>query len=205
MAYQVDQIVQVLGSLDSTGTVGTILGIGGTVQVAGASAGTFVNISTGTQQTLGTVGIVNTGTLAQVTSVSNLASGTLLNSGSSTGVGVVTSISNLVAGTLLNSGTTTGVGVVSVLSLGTVRQSFPSFKFISAAGTTTISSAAGIVHSVVIGSCLGGGTLYNSAGTSAAVIWAVTTPVPQSYIFDLAYGSLTWAGTGVQAITINYL
>src|SRR3990167_4285794 len=69
------------------GTIGSVLGIGGTVQVSGASAGTFVNIVTGTQQTLGTVGVVNnltngsinllTGTLTRVSNIGTLESGTV--------------------------------------------------------------------------------------------------------------------------------
>lgn len=56
------------------GTLGSILGIGGTVQVSGASAGTNVNIVTGTQQTLGTVGtVLGVGGVVQV----NQATGTI--------------------------------------------------------------------------------------------------------------------------------
>lgn len=85
----------------------------------------FIAVVNGTQQTLGTVGVVN-----------NLVTGTLANSGSSTGVGTVTnvgsitnvgqiynagSIQNIVTGTLANSGTTTGVGVVTALTNGSVN------------------------------------------------------------------------------------
>lgn len=220
------------GTQNTLGTVGTITGVGivtrignigtiesGTVTTSLAlNSGTITTIQAGTQQTLGTVGTVNgIGTISNivttsgtvtgvgvVTSVTNLVAGTLLNSGTTTGVGVVTSVTNLVSGTLLNSGTATGVGVVSVLTLGTVRQSFGSFTFRSSSGTTTLSSTAGIVHSVVIGSLLGGGTLYNSAGTSTAIIWSAITPLPNTYSFDVTYGSLTWAGTGTSSLTIVY-
>src|SRR3990167_1804480 len=52
----VAQVTNIVG-----GTIGSILGIGGTVTVSGASAGTNVNVVTGTQQTLGTVGVLNAG------------------------------------------------------------------------------------------------------------------------------------------------
>jgi hypothetical protein len=81
---------------------------------------------------------------------------------------------------------------------------FQSFNYIAAAGTTTLKSSAGVLHAVNIGSLLGAGTLYNSAGTSTAIIWAVTTPAPQTFAFDVNFGSLTWAGTGAENVCIVY-
>ena len=46
-----------------TGTLGSILGIGGTVQVSGASAGTVVEVNKGT---------ITTGTIGLVTRVGNI-------------------------------------------------------------------------------------------------------------------------------------
>lgn len=87
---------------------------------------------------------------------------------------------------------------------GTSQTSYPSFSYYSAAATTTIKSGTGILHTVIVGSLLGGGTLYNSAGTSASIIWSSITPSIASYTFDLAFGSLTFAGTGAGNVTIVY-
>ncbi len=90
---------------------------GGTVTTLG-SGGTDVNIVSGTQQTLGTVGVVNnlvTGTLAAVTSVTNLVSGTLLNSGTTTGVGVV---SDVTTGSLGNIAFIHEIGTMPAISVG---------------------------------------------------------------------------------------
>lgn len=70
-----------LGTIQNilAGTIGTVLGIGGTVQVSGASAGTFVNLTTGT---------LNAGTFNLGTVVGNIASGTT-DSGNPVKVGAV--------------------------------------------------------------------------------------------------------------------
>lgn len=114
-----------MGGTDGGGTVyvpvvntaGNLL-----VQIVNAPA---VVVNSGTQQTLGTVGVVNnlvTGTLAAVSSVSEIVKGT------TTLVSTVTTVSNLtngsvniLTGTLQSSGTTTGVGVVSNLTNGSVN------------------------------------------------------------------------------------
>lgn len=108
-----------VGTIERINTIGT-LELGTTTASLALNSGTITTIAAGTQNTLGTVGVLNNGTLAQVTSVSNLVSGTLLNSGTTTGVGVVTSVANLVSGTLaaLAAGTIT-TGTVAVTT-GTV-------------------------------------------------------------------------------------
>ena len=211
--YQVDHVAQIMGDLESVGSVtviGTILGIGGTVAVSGGagggttvtvdhgtvtitnpgSGGTVNNIATGTQQTLGTVGVVNT-----------IVTGTLASAGTTTGVGVVSNLTNgsvnILTGTLQSSGSTTGVGGTVIMT-----KSYSSFNYRATAGTTTIKSGAGIVH-VLAGTYTGLGTLYNSAGTSAAIIWGGVIGQAPLY-FDLAFGSLTWAGTGASALKIIY-
>ncbi len=96
------------GTLNTLGTVGTILGIGGTVQVSGASAGTNVNIVTGSL--VGTVSLNSSGTIL------NLAAGT------------VTAVNNIVTGTIAqltsqNAGTLNTLGTVgTVLGVGGVVQ-----------------------------------------------------------------------------------
>lgn len=58
-----------IGGTDSGGTIRTVLvDSTGAMKVSGASAGTFVNVVTGTQQTLGTVGVLNAGTINAVAS-----------------------------------------------------------------------------------------------------------------------------------------
>jgi fibronectin-binding autotransporter adhesin len=103
-------------------------------------------------------------------------------------------------GTMHLLATTTGGNIGTLL---TIRAGLTG-TYISAAGTTTVKSSAGILHRIVIGSLLGGGTLYNSAGTSTAIIWSTITPPVNSYEFNLGFGSLTWAGTGAQNISIIY-
>jgi len=49
----------------------------GTVPQVSVGTVPNINVATGTQQTLGTVGVLNNGTLAQVTSVSNMVGGTI--------------------------------------------------------------------------------------------------------------------------------
>jgi hypothetical protein len=102
------------------------------------------------------------------------------------------------ARSLVGAASNGGTGVAAV------AQAFPSFKFITGAGTTTVKSGAGVIHTLNIGSILGAGTLYNSAGTSANIIWTATTPNPQTLTFDVAYGSLTYAGSGATNVTIVY-
>src|SRR3990167_7260670 len=71
--------VQDLAGVGGTTNVqGSVTVIGGTLQAGTfTNLGTNVNVVSGTQQTLGTVGVLNNGTLAQVTAVSGLATGTL--------------------------------------------------------------------------------------------------------------------------------
>ena len=98
-------ILQVSGTI-TNGTLGLITRVGniGTIESGTVTTtlvlntGTITTIVAGTQQTLGTVGVVN-----------NVVTGTLANSGTTTGVGVVTSVTNLVGGT------------VTALALGTVK------------------------------------------------------------------------------------
>lgn len=118
------------GTADTAGTA-EVMRVGGNpttgamyVQdLGGGVAGTFVNIATGTQQTLGTVGVLNNGTLAQVTSVSNLAAGTLtrIEGGTVTVLGVGTFV-NIVTGTQQTLGTVgvLNTGTIAALASGTI-------------------------------------------------------------------------------------
>lgn len=108
-----------------------------------------------------------------------------------------------VTGTIANGSIAVTAGTITA---GTVQDSYPSFSYITAAATTTISSAAGILHAVNIGSTpASAGTIYNSAGTTASIIWAHKAAIAENnYIFDLAFGSLTYASPGAGQITIVY-
>lgn len=135
-----------VGTQQTLGTVGTILGIGGVTAVS-QSTGTIntgtVVVPSGTITTgsLSNIALVNAGTFVQVsgtttlvstvTTLSNLTNGsvniltgTLQSSGTTTGVGVVSNLTNgsvnILTGTLQSSGTTTGVGVVTALTSGSV-------------------------------------------------------------------------------------
>lgn len=114
-----------IAGTDAGGTVyAPLISSAGAVSVTGASAGTFNNISTGTQQTLGTVGVVNnivTGTLATVGTIPGL--GTLSNLGSFTNGGTIKEITNIAGGTItttLNSGTITTIAAGTQNTLGTI-------------------------------------------------------------------------------------
>ena len=145
------------GTITRVGNVGTLeLGSVMINSIPQVSIGTIpnVNIASGTQQTVGTVGLLKTGTLAQVTSVSNLASGTLaaLASGTITGG----TLQNLVSGTInaLASGTITN-GTLQNLVSGTINA--------LASGTISVGT-----FSMTTGT-LNGGTLANLGGGTAQI------------------------------------
>src|SRR3990172_1149615 len=105
------------------GTVGSVAGVGGTVAVnvvAGGAGGgvadlqvrnesgtTWADVGYGTS----TSGTFNVPIHIRLGTITKLEGGTL---------GLVTTVTNLSNGTIQNSGTTTGVGVVSMLSAGTL-------------------------------------------------------------------------------------
>jgi hypothetical protein len=169
--YSILGVIGTLGTADTTGTALTVpiavdpLTGAQYVSIIGTTAnGTSqlnVNVLTGTQQTLGTVNVVQ------------------------------------------NAGTIQG-GTLNVLAAGTFQLSYPSGTYLAAAGTYTVKSTPGIVHTINVGSLLGGGTLYNSVGTSASILWSSITPPINTYAFDQAFGSLTFAGSGAMNITIVY-
>jgi hypothetical protein len=99
---------------------------------------------------------------------------------------------------MISAGTITTLGGTS-----TVTPKYASFNYITAAGTTTLKSGAGVFH-CLSGTYAGSGTLYNSAGTSAAIIWSGAIATPTTLTFDVGFGSATWAGTGSSALTVVY-
>ncbi len=168
---------------DLSGATGTT-NIQGSVQVTGGTlnavtltdVGTNVNIFSGTQQTLGTVGIVNGLNTGTVTVVGNLNAGTItaLASGTITGG----TLQNLVSGTLQSSGTSTGVGVVSNLTNGSVNILTGTVTSVGTnVGMGTLSNVGSVntVTNVTTVANLTNGTVRVSVGTINVGTVSVTT------------------------------
>ncbi len=211
------------GTLLNTGTnvnvvTGTILSSGTTTQLIPGTTATTLGKS-GSQQTWasGDVGVAlygikndafttvaaSTGQYApiNVDGFGRVLTFSYVNGFDSTG-SVITAKPVPMAGT--DAGGSLRIPLVDTNGVQRAIIAYPSGTYISAAGTTTVKSGAGVIHAINVGSLLGAGTLYNSAGTSTGILWAVTTPAPQTFTFDLTFGSLTWAGTGAQNISITY-
>lgn len=183
--------VQDLAGASGTTTVQMVSGTlnVGTVVVSSSSGGTNINVVTGTQQTLGTIGVLNNGTLAQVTTVNTVSalttgsltdvaklySGTInvgtfvmptgtITTGSLTNLANVYNGSvNILTGTLQSSGTVTGVGVVSALTSGSVTLT---------GGTLTLGTLTNLASGTI--TALAVGTIGGKAASGAA---AVANPV----------------------------
>lgn len=174
-------VVGTLGTADTGGTANILpVGVDPTtgalfVNNIGASSGgggTNVNIITGTQQTLGTVGNLNNGSV-------NILSGTLLNTGTfvniSTGtVNLITTLSNLtngsvniLSGTLQSAGTVTGVGVVSALTNGSIN--LLTGTLTSVTTVTTLSNLTNGSVNILTGTLQSSGTT-----TGVGVVTALT-------------------------------
>lgn len=161
--YSIIGVIGTLGTSDTKGTALTLpvsvdaaTGALNAVIVSGGAGGggSNVNVFTGTQQTLGTVGVLNAGTLNALAS-GTITGGTLQNLVSGT-LGVVTAVTtvsnltngsvNILTGTLQSSGTTTGVGVVSLLSAGTITAVNS-----VVAGTQNTLGTVGVINNLVTG------------------------------------------------------
>lgn len=185
-----------VGGTDSTGTVyAQKISSGGNLSVVPVSipAGTLTNLANGTLAIVTTVsnltnGSVNllTGTVTSVTSVANIVAGTLLNSGTTTGVGVVSSLSELVKGTVTNLVS----GTINALASGTIT-----------AGTVRLNATpAGstIISTHVLGTAGGTtlGTLLASAGAGTFVYLAGLSIVARSGTPDVAIMDNVAGSTG---------
>lgn len=168
--------------------------INGTVSTTLAlNSGTITTIQAGTQNTLGTVGNLNngsinvlTGTITSLTSgsLSNIAminAGTLVQaSGTTTLVSTVTTLSNLtngsvniLTGTLQSSGTATGVGVVSNLTNGSVNVLTGTLAVsLGTVGGKAASAAAAVANPVTIAGTDSGGTVYSPLVTTGGIMAA---------------------------------
>lgn len=201
--------------------IGTVIGVGSVTNIGQVyNAGTIQNIIGGTLQSAGTttgVGVVSmlsAGTVSMI-NAGTINTGTFVMSGGTMNLGTVAthaiSAATVTAGTIqmLNAGTISNINagtIGTVLGLGgtaTIAQKYASFSYISGAGTTSIKSSAGVVH-CLSGTYTGNGTLYNATGTSALIIWSGALTTPTTIRFDVAFGSLGWAGTAASALTIVY-
>lgn len=150
-----------------------------------------LRIANTTTNNIGT-GLLGVGILGQD------SGGTYHNIAVSTGGSAGTIILPNIPGGTINLGTTVDIG-----------RSGTNFN---SAGTTTITSTAGILHTVTINTPVASDviTLYNSAGTSAAVIAKITLPAallnegPNTAIYDISFGSLTLAKTSTSDVTVAY-
>ena len=189
------------GTTTGVGVVSALTTGSVTMTVGTVTTGTLQNLVTGTINALaagtitgGTLGNLNNGTLAQVTSVSNLVSGTLLSSGTITGVGVVTSITNLVSGTLLNSGTTTGVGVVSNLTNGSIN-------LLTGTVTSVTNLANGTVHRDHTPVNIGTSIVTN--GTTGAAVWGTLVATSGNGIKQYVTGLQIVVSSGTVDVAIT--
>lgn len=138
----------------------------------GTSGTAFVAVGAGTQQTLGTVGVVNTGTLAQVTNLTNgsvnILTGTIQNSGNGT---VVNGSIIVTTGTILSSGAGTVVGgTLQNLVTGTINA--------LAAGTITAGTLTNLVSGTLNALASGTitvGTVSVTTGTVVLNTGTITT------------------------------
>lgn len=166
------------------GTIASDTIVGGTLQnlatgtlnlvttLSNLSAGS-VNVIAGTISTLGTMGTL--GLVNTVTTVTNLTNGTIQNSGTVTGVGVVTSLTqgsiNVTAGTIATLGTMGTLGLVNTvttvsnLSAGSVNVIAGTIATLGTMGTLGTALGVGVVTTVTN---LSNGTIQNS-GTVTGV------------------------------------
>lgn len=191
-----------LGTITRVDKVGTLEA--GTVTMA-LNTGTITTIAAGTQNTLGTVGVVNnlvTGTIASVGTnvgvgvVSNLTNGsvniltgTVTSVGTNVGVGVVSNLTNgsvnILTGTVTSVGTNVGVGVVSNLTNGSVNILTGT---VTSVGTNV---GVGVVSNLTNGSVnILTGTVTSVGNIAGGTLQINPIPVPQV----LQLGTLGTAG-----------
>src|SRR3990167_5061135 len=146
---QTPTIMGVIGTLGTADTRGTALPLpvgvraatgalmvhisGTDVDVSGAASGTNVNIVTGTQQTLGTVGVINSGSIVVTTGTVSI--------GSITDLALLGTVKNLDKGTVtsLQGGTLSNLASGSVVvTVGTVNVT--AGTIVQASGTLTTGS-----------------------------------------------------------------
>jgi len=152
----------VAGTQNTLGTVGTVLGVGGVVQVSGtvSTGGAGTQPVSFTNDPLGSV-VVTVGTIASLPTL-NLTTGTIT-------TGSLTNLAMIHNGTLASSGTTTGVGVVTSLTS-------------QSAGTLNTLGTVGVLNSQVAGT-------LNTLGTVAVVNNIVTGTLASVTMSNIYTGS----------------
>ena len=174
----------------AAGTLGTVLGIGGTVAVSGASSGTVVEVNKGTIN-LGTVAISNTPTVNVATGTINVGTATVSgNVGISTGTittGSITNVASLHTGTI----TTGSIANVAMVHAGTHVHPTGTVTTI-AAGTQNTLGTVGAVNAIVAGT-------QNTLGTVGVVNNIVTGTL--AALTNLAGGTVKLNETPVNLAT----
>lgn len=187
-----------IAGTDAGGTIyAPLVDTTGALKVTGASAGTFVNIVTGTQQTLGTVGIVNTGTLAEVTLVPT-----------------VTTVSNLTNGSVrmtVGTITTGSIANIAMLHAGTI-DSITGGKIAVTVGTVVGPTASGgtpTTAPILVAGTDVTGTVYAPLVTATGAQTIVDVPKGTitlvSSVAELVKGTVTNIGTLVGVGTMTNL
>ena len=195
----------------------------GTVVVSSSSGGTLVNVATGTQQTLGTVGVVNSGTLGEVTlvptvtTVSNLTNGSVRLTVGTITTGSLTDVTNLYSGSVrmtvgtITTGSLTNVAMLHAGTIDTLTSVSNVVKgTITRVETGTLAEVT-LVPTVTTVSNLTNGSVRLTVGTlttgSLTNLASLHTGTIQS-VSEVVKGTITYIPT-VESVnglgTLNYL
>lgn len=166
-------------------------GVDGTANDVSASNPLPVTFG-GTSPVSGTVSLQGTIPVSMSGSGTTAISGTVPISGTTSVAGTVP-ISGTVAtsGTVFTSDTTLGAGEDLVNNRTVVEERFNPY-FIGTAGTTTVKSVSGFIHTLTVtGGTAGAITGYDStAGTSALKLFDFdSTNTPNTYTFDYSFAN----------------
>lgn len=168
----------------------------GTVEVSAQSGGTNVNVVTGTQQTLGTVGIVNSGTLGEVTlvptvtTVSNLTNGSVRLTVGTITTGSLTDVTNLYSGSVrmtvgtITTGSITDLATIYNLNKGTITR-VETGTLAEVTLVPTVTTVSNVTNGTVRISV---GTITTGSLSNVAMLNAGTVVIPTGTITT---GSLT--------------
>ena len=160
-----------IAGTDAGGTVYTpVVTSAGALSVSGASAGTFVNVVTGTQQTLGTVGVVN--------SIAELVKGTVTLS-NPTGTVVEINKGTINLGTVAISNTPTVNVATGTINVGTATVS----------GNVGVSTGTITTGSITNVASLHTGTITTGSITNVAMVHAGTHVHPTGTVTTIAAGT----------------
>src|SRR3990167_5053260 len=205
------------GTQNTLGTVGTILGIGGTVAVTGASAGTVVEVNKGT---------ITTGSIANIGFIHEIGTMPTISIGESTGgtLDLLTTVSNLTIGSVVmtvgtvTQGSLTNIGVIHnagtiaslpQISIGTIPQmsvgTLPTLNLTT--GTITTGSLTNIAFIHEIGT-MPAISIGESTGGTLDLVTTVSNLTTGSVVMTVGtvtQGSLTNLGVIHNAGTVAAL